>query len=132
MIDLIKEYSNYYISIQETQKYEILDNIKDDCCVIDIIEIAMKKYIEKYSGDWFCIGKYSHYFDYPYDVYTIYIINKHRQYKNYKRKKGKYEYRFEINYPYSKLKTDMNYYFDKLKDNVSKAIGHEALGYKVR
>ena len=131
MIDLIKEYSNYYVSIQETQKYEILDNIKDDWCVIDIIEIAMKKYIEKYSGDWFCIGKYSHRFGDSY-TYTIYIINMYRQYKDYKRKKGNYECKFEISYPYSKFKTDMNYYLDKLKDNVSKAIGHEALGYKVR
>ena len=56
----------------------------------------------------------------------------YRQYKDYKRKKGNYECKFEISYPYSKFKTDMNYYLDKLKDNVSKAIGHEALGYKVR
>lgn len=130
MIDLIKEYLNRDIS--EISKYKFLNNISNELCVIDVITMAMKKYKEKYNGDWFCIGKYSHYFDYPYDVYTIYIINKHRQYKNYKGKKGKYEYRFEINYPHSKLKTDMNYYLDKLKDNVSKAVGHEALGYRVR
>lgn len=125
MIDLIKEYSNYYVSMQETQKYEILDNIKDDCCVIDIMEIAIKKYMEKYK--WITIRDILTCHHNSYNTYLIRIINKQGQYTNCKNKEGS----LEIDHPYSKFKTEMNYFLDKLREEVSKILGHEIIGYKV-
>ena len=126
MIDLIKEYLNK--NILEIPRYEIL-NIPNNCYVIDVIEIAIEKYVKRYSRHWLRIRNISnHYNDSSYDTYTICIVNRRKQGKN----KKEYAYKLEIDYPYAKHKADINYYLGKLKEKVSEALGCEAIEYIVK